>query len=264
MDLLNSALQGASSAPASSRAATGAAESLVVLGAGGTLGSAVLERALSSGHFAPVRAVVREPLASALRGLEVCHASSAQTLQLPLQPPLTTTALMVFERQRRSNGRDDAFFQPASAELLPWARALARCGVRRLLVVVPHAPSMLPAALKQGFASHDEHALAALGFEHLLILRPAQAAAGKAGTAANAPRLQRFADWWLSQLNWMVPASEQAVRTPKLAELVVELARLAASAPAATRVVPPELLASSAAAADSTEALRRWLHTPPG
>lgn len=256
MDLLNSALQGASRAPPVVRAV----ESLVVLGAGGTLGSAVLECALSQTGFAPVRAVVREPLASALRGLEVCQASRALALQLPP----TTTALMVFERERRSNGRDDAFTQPASAELLPWAQALARCGVRRLLVVLPHAPSMLPAALKQGFASSDEHALATLGFEQVLILRPAQRTAASQGAAAAAGRLQRFADGWLAQLHWMVPASEQAVRTATLAGLVVALARLAAAAPGTTRVVPPELLASAAAAAEPTEVLRRWLHTPPG
>jgi hypothetical protein len=71
-------------------------------------------------------------------------------------------------------------------------------------------------------------------------------------------RLQRFANWWLSQLNWMVPASEQPVRAVKLAALVVQLARgLPASTPG-TRVLPPEVLQQAAQSEDPEAVLRAW------
>lgn len=256
MDLLTPALQGATRPTA---AVLATRRSLLVLGAGGTLGSLVLEQALAGGRFAPVQAVVRAPLASALRGLTPWLWPSPD---LPPPGPAAQTALVVFERERRSNGRDDAFVLPAPAQLLRWAASLAAAGTRRLVVVVPHAPSMLPGALKRGFANRDEHALAALGFEQLLILRPAQAAGEGVATGGSRPRrLAAFAAWWLSQLHWMVPEGERAVRALKLAQLVVGLTALLDDAPRGTRVVPPELLVQAAASPDSSAVLRAWLHT---
>ena len=80
-------------------------------------------------------------------------------------------AIIVFERQRQINGRDDAFVQPAPEDLLPLARTLHTRGVKRQLVVVPHPPALLPQALSQGLARLDEAAVAALGFEHLVSRR---------------------------------------------------------------------------------------------
>jgi hypothetical protein len=252
MDLLSHALQGAVRPSADTAAQR---RSLLVLGAGGALGSLVLEQALACGRFSPVMAVVQAPLTSTVRGLAPLHWPAPDA---PAPASAAHTALIVFERERRSNGRDDAFVLPDPAELRAWAEALAARGTRRLLLVVPHAPSMLPAALKQGFANRDEQALAALGFEHLLILRPAQVAAAVA--AAGEGRLQRFAAWWLSQMRWMVPEGERALRAVKLAELVVELAALLDETPGGTRIVPPELLVRAAAPqTEAAQVLRQWL-----
>jgi hypothetical protein len=99
--------------------------------------------------------------------------------------------------------------------------------------------------------------VAALGFEHLVFLRAAQA-----GTAAvGGSRLQRFAAWWLGQLVLMVPTREQPVRAVKLAALVVQLARLLPSATPGTRVVPQELL-WQASQADAEAVLGAWLAPP--
>src|SRR5690606_17283728 len=136
---------------------------------------------------------------------------------------------IVFERARHSNGRDEAFVQADPADLLRWATALHVRGVRRLIVVVPHAPAMLPHALKSGLASLDEGAVAALGFEHLVFIRSAQ----HAGAAASGRSLiERFAGWWLSQLRWMVPQRDQPVRAARLGALAVQLARLLPGSPA--------------------------------
>ena len=258
MDLITHALRAAQPPrPAALRPL----ERALVVGAGGRLGSALLAEALVGGRFQRVAAVVSGPLTSALRGLATLPAAALQT---PLQAPVPTlgaeVGFIVFERERHSNGRDDAFLQPDVGDLPILARALHAGGVRRLLVVLPHAPALLPQALKAGLASLDEGAVAALGFEHLVFVRAAQAAG--AGTLGSA--LERFAGWWLSQLRWMVPAREQPLRAVKLAALVVLLARALPQARPGTRVVPPELLWQAAVLSpegpDAT--LAAWLAQP--
>jgi hypothetical protein len=257
MDSLNQALRGASHASAAPLARL---ETALVIGAGGMLGSAVLAEALVGGRFQHVSALTTGPLKSTVRGLRTLDLAHLQDPPEPDRRPagqaaVADLAFLVFERERHSNGRDDAFLQPAPTDLVALAGALRDRGVRRLLVVVPHAPALLPHALKAGFASRDEGAVAALGFEHLVFVRAAQVAG--ATTAGN--RMQRFAAWWLSQLSWMVPTSEQPVRAVILAALMVQLARLLAAAPAGTRVLPPEVLQACAQAEDPQAVLRAWL-----
>jgi hypothetical protein len=166
-------------------------------------------------------------------------------------------AFLVFERERHSNGRDDAFFRPEPDQLVSLAQALHAGGVRRLLVVVPHSPALLPHALKAGLASLDEGAVAALGFEHLLFLRAAQTGPATLGRSP----AQRLANWWLSQLQWMIPPREQPLRAVRLAQLAVQLAQLLPQAPPGTRVLPPELL-WQAAQGDAPAVLAPWLARP--
>ena len=246
MDMLTHALGGAA-APLPRPAPR--AEQLLVLGGGGALGSAVLAQALACGRFAQVQALVARGLASALRGF----------VPLPVQGLggrlRADTALIVFERARRSNGRDEAFVQPQPEQLAELARQLRYGGVRRLLVVVPHAPALLPEALKHGLASLDEGRVAALGFEQLLFLRAAQAGGGSVAPGW----VRRFAAGWMSQMSWMVPQREQPLRTQRLAELVVQLCWRLAEAPPGTRVLPPELLWQAAQGEWPGALLADWL-----
>ncbi|MFO1271308.1 MAG: hypothetical protein U1F50_06460 [Rubrivivax sp.] len=247
MDALSQAMRGA----LSGAAAPLRLERALVVGGGGTLGSALLGEALVAGRFQQVAAVVAAPLASAVRGfvpVERAALGSAAAADV---------AFVVFERERHSNGRDDAFWQPPPDELVAIARTLRGAGVRRLLVVVPHAPALLPHSLKHGFASRAEGEVAALGFEHLVLLRAAQAA----GSSAAGSRVERFVAWWLSQLRWMVPQAEQPVRAVTLAALAVQLARLLPAAAPGTRVLPPELL-QQAAQGDAAAVLGAWLGRP--
>jgi hypothetical protein len=253
MDHLTQALRGASR---TARVDVPPLESALIVGAGGTLGSAILAEALVAGRFQAVAAVTTGPLSSALRGLrplalERLHGGAPLGCEL---------AVLVFERGRHSNGRDAAFHQPVPGHLVPLARALQAGGVRRLLVVVPHTAALLPQALKAGFATHDEAAVAALGFDHVVLVRAAQL-----GDRSRADgMLQRLASWWLSQLHWMIPQREQPVRAVSLAAVVVQLARRLAASPPGTRVLPPERvwqLAQAAGEADSAALLDEWLAT---
>jgi hypothetical protein len=247
MDLLSQALRGAAS---SGRQATARAEALLVVGGGGVLGSALLARALACGRFARVQALVAKDMASALHGFE----------PVPQTAPMRAdSAVIVFERARRSNGRDEVFVQPQPPQLAPLAARLRAGGVCRLMVLVPHAPALLPQALKQGLATLDEGRVAALGFEQLLFVRAAQAGSGRSAVGWG----QRLAAGWLAQMAWMVPQREQPVRALRLAELAVELLWRLPQAAAATRVLPPELLWQAAHSADGGALLGAWLAGEP-
>jgi hypothetical protein len=250
MTLLGHALQGAQFvAPMASIVPL---STLLVLGGGGNLGSALLGEALVAGRFARVQALVEQPLASTLRGfvpLPLARLQAAGSLG-------ADSALIVFERARHANGRDAAFVQPAPADLHPLAERLRAGGVRRLVVVLPHVPALLPQALRHGLASLDEGAVAGLGFEQLVFVRAAQH--GRSAAAGSWP--QRLANWWLAQLRYMVPQHEQPVRAVALARCVVQLLQLLPAAAPGTRVLAPEALWQAAQNEAGLEAaVRAWL-----
>jgi hypothetical protein len=241
--------------------------SVLVVGAGGSLGSALLAECLVAGRFATVFALVSQELASALRGFVPVH---EQVLQLPRKPrelgakPLAQAAVLVLERSRNSNGRDDAFAQPNAKTWLTTVKALHSQGVRQLVVVLPHAPALMPQALAHGFASEDEAAVAALGFEHVVLVR---AARPSEAVAQKQSRLQAAAAWWLSQMRYMIAQQDQPLRAVVLARCVMELLRLLPHAPAGTRVLAPHTLWAMTQHADGLPhlpvALHAWLHGWP-
>jgi hypothetical protein len=230
-DLLHQALRGARHTVPDALAPR---SRVVVIGAGGALGSAVLAETLVAGRFQQVAALVAAPLASTVRGLLPLTRAELEAGR----GPAAEAAIVVFDRERRSNGRDDAFEMPAPDQLLPLAKALLARGTRRLVVLVPHAPAQLPQALAQGLATLDETALAALGFEHLVILRAARHAERQSASWW----LQRLAQLWLEQLRWMVPTRQQPLRAVALARCVAELVMALPATPPGTRVVSPETL----------------------
>ena len=226
-----------------------------MIGGGGTLGSAVLERLLAWRHFSHARVLVTQGFRAAMHGLEPLVVAPSAIDTPPTAPLAADTALVIFDRTRRANGREDAFVKPQPDALPALARWLFAGGVRRLVVVLPHSMASLPQALKAGLASLDEHAVATLGFEHLVFVRPAQAP----NDASAASGLQRLADGVLAQLRFMVPQAEQPVRVQKVAAFVTELAlRLPASTPG-TRVAPPDLVWMAAQTRDPGTLVQAWL-----
>jgi hypothetical protein len=245
MPTLADALRGARHSPAATRP-----RSALLAGAGGALGAAVLEQALARGGFARVQVLVTGPVAAAMHGFEACTLDS-----LAPRADGPDTGFIVFDRPRHANGREAAFLRPEPAALPALARAFHAAGVRRLLVVLPHAPALLPQALKHGLATLDEQAVAALDFEQLLIVRSAQPSVASGGGSWP----QRVARAVLAQLQWLVPEQEQPVRAARLAEVVALLARRLPAAPPGARVMPPELVWQAAHDADPLPRLDAWL-----
>jgi hypothetical protein len=202
-----------------------------------------------------VGALVDQPIRAALQGFEPVDDEATA-----LRDFGADAALVVFDRARRAFGRERAFVRPEPLALPALATRLHAAGVRSLVVVVPHRPALLPMALQQGLASMDEAAVAALGFEHLVFMRMAQAADATGGAALSAP--QRLARWMLSQLHWMVPQREQPVRADTVARVAAALAVDLPDAPPGTRVLPAALLWQAAQQRDAQALVGTWLDRP--
>ncbi len=228
------------------------ARHVLVAGGAGALGAAVLERLLPGGRFARVGVLAQARLQPALRGLAVVPDDDAA-----LAAFAPGTALVVFDRARRANGREAAFVRPEPESLAALAARLHAAGVRTLVIVVPHQPALLPQALKAGLSNLDEGAVAAMGFERIVFMRMAQAGGG--GPGAPAGPLQRLAGWMLSQLNWLVPLREQPVRIETVARVAAALALALPAAEPGTRVLPPEWLWLAAQGQDADALMALWL-----
>lgn len=247
------ALAAAARPPAAAGATVTGSPRVLVLGGGGVLGARVVERLLAGRRCEAVGVWTVQPLQAALRGL----VPLADTGFDRFRPH---TAVVVFDRARHANGREAAFGQPDPAALPALAARLRGLGVQALVVVVPHAPGLLPQALKQGLATLDETAVAALGFAHLAFMRSAQAGGG-ADAAGRGPA--RLAHWLLGQLHWMVPQGDQPVRSDTVARVAAHLALALPRAAPGTRVLPPELLWAAAQLPDSEAVVDDWLAGRP-
>lgn len=253
-DLLHHALRAGRQA---SPAAAPRQPSTLVLGGAGPLGAAVLETLIAHRAAGQVHVATVDALNVGLRGLQELRLSGPPGTW-PAAP--VQQAVVVFDHARFSNGREDAFWQPDPRELVAVGHWLRASSVGTLLVVMPHAPSSLPEALKQGLANLDEQALAMLGFDHLVVLRSAQ----RPRDMVRRPPLQRLAHWMLSQLQLMIPARERPVRPARVAALVqAVLAQLPAARPG-TRVMRPELVWQSAQLDALDHFVRDWLFPGEG
>ncbi len=253
----SSAIHAALRAP---RAWSHARPRLVVAGATGALGSEVLRRLAGHGHYAHTEVLAKEPIKTGLPSVSMVlfgdGSANEKIENWPTLPLAVQVAVVMFEPPRLYYDRERALWTPRPEQLLPLAQWLRRCGVHTLAVVMPHAQGRLPDAVKSGLANLDEHAVAALGFERMLLVRSAQ----KMPTPAASGFLDKTAAWMLSTLSYMIPQTERAVRPSRLAEFVEAALRVL---PPGTHVASPELLWRAANAADGLKnsAVNGNIHT---
>lgn len=243
---------------------------VLVAGGGGALGSVVLEALLARRCSAQIKVLANRNLIVAMRGLEPVviegfdtfdafdhtdHGACGARPHAAAVAALADLAVIVFDVERHANGRELAFVRPQPHDLSRLAHWLHGRGVRRLIVVLPHAPAGLPDALKHGLANLDEQTVAALGFEHVVFVRSAHAPA----TGRATRWLQRLADGMLAQLRMMVASANQPVRARKVAQFVAELAAQLPSSMPGTRVAPPELVWQAAQLHDASGLVQAWL-----
>jgi hypothetical protein len=222
---------------------------LVIAGATGALGNEVLRRLVGLGLFRQTQVLAREPITTGIRGVRVHVVSDAQPDDW--EPIEATAAVVMFDPPRLFYERERALWTPRPEELPALARWLRDCGVTTLAIVMPHTQMRLPESLKRGLASLDEHAVAALGFERVLIVRSAQ----KPGTQQGGSFFAKLARWMLSSLKYLIPSSEQPVRAVKVAEFVAHALKLA---PAGIHIAASETV-WQAAQGDVRAAVARWV-----
>ncbi|MDN4591094.1 hypothetical protein DBA29_21665 [Xenophilus aerolatus] len=227
-------------------------QTLLIAGATGALGSELVRRLAGTHRYAHTRVLTGEPMHDGLRGVESVTVPAAEPVGAwPAMPHARAdVAVVAFDPPRLYHGRERALWAPQPAQLGELARWLQAQGVRTLAVVQPHDQGSLPEALKHGLATMDEHALAALDFTSVLILRTARKPA-----ALKLGLLERLAAWMLSVTRFMVPSTERPVRGAKVAELLDVALQIA---PPGVHVAAPEVV--WAASQGHTRAVaERWL-----
>jgi nucleoside-diphosphate-sugar epimerase len=239
---------------------------VLVIGGGGALGSSVLEQLLAQHGFGHVRVLATPRFRVGMQGLEplvvesfddvapVAAATGSHTEPVDAVS-VADIAVVVFDRERHANGRDEAFMRLAPEALPDAARWLHGHGVRHLVVVMPHQTAGMPQTLTAGLANLDEQAVASVGFSHVVFVRSAQSSQKQRG----GPLLARIAHSLLAQLMFMVPQAEQPVRARKVAQFVAELAARLPQADAGTRVAAPALVWQASQMAHSGALVSAWL-----
>ena len=223
---------------------------LLIAGATGVLGAEVLRRIAGLHRFERTQVLAREPMRDGMRGIDCLLVEEAVAPhRWPLAP--ADTGLVMFDPPRLFNDRERALWTPQPGQLVEVAAWMHRSGVTTLVVVLPHDLGRLPEALKRGLASLDEQAVAALGFDRLVIVRSARKPASK----ASAGLLHGLAGWMLSIMKYMVPSQEQPVRAVKVADFVAAALEMA---PPGVHVAASEMV-WQAAQGDVSQAVRAWL-----
>jgi hypothetical protein len=123
---------------------------LLIAGAGGVLGNAVLRRLIGMHRYTRTQVLAREPMAPTLRQIGI-HVVAGAMAEWPLLQ--ADVAVVMFDPPRMFYGRERALWVPAPEQLAALAAWLHRCGVHTLAVVLPHTQGSLPAALQRGLAS---------------------------------------------------------------------------------------------------------------
>lgn len=206
---------------------------LLMAGATGALGNAVLQRLTGSPRYPSVDVLAREAIRPGLRSVRIAVREGERIADWPLLS--ADTGIVLFDPPRLHYQRERALWTPKPEQLPDLATWMQRCGVKTMAIVLPHDQGRLPRALQQGLANLDEQAVAALGFDRLLIVRSAV----KPAAPAARNLWQRLANLVLSGLAYMLPHSQSPVRASKVAELVDLALR---EMPPGIHIAPAELV----------------------
>jgi hypothetical protein len=224
---------------------------VLLAGATGALGEAMVTRLASSSSVRLLSVLVREPMAMSLQRVKDLRVTGDEPAHWP--PALADEGWILMDPPRLFHGREKAMLAVQPAEFRSIAAWMRRSGVRRLVVVLPHQQGRLPEAIKRGLATDDEHAVAAMGFDTVLLLRSAQPGA-RSATAGGF--LARLAAGMLGVLHYLVPNNQKPVRADGVARVASCALELA---PPGIHVAAPELVWAAAAAPDPLPLLGRWL-----
>lgn len=226
---------------------------LMVAGATGVLGNEVLRTLAGSLRFGHTLVLAREPVRKGLARVDLVVQPGEDVSRWPLRP--ADVAVVMFEPPRLYYERERALWVPRPDGLEALARWQRACGVRTLVVVMPHAQGLLPQALQHGFATLSEQAVSALGFERVIWLRSAE----KPPVVRARHPLHRARDLVLSVFAYMVPAAQKPLRAAQVARVVSLLLQ---HAPPGVHVCSHERM-RQALDGDVSGAVQSWFRRGP-
>jgi hypothetical protein len=209
-----SALQADRVAPVGGRVA--ARRRLLVAGAVGRLGEAVLNEALARGGHAEVVALAEDAATMSLgiRGLSLAP--------LHALPPLDDVCLVQSDPHapgaRSFHGRDAPFAMVDPVAMPRIAAAAAAAGARRLVLVHPLPAWQQMSRFHLGLGGRAELDIAQLPFDSVAVMRPLAESGPAAGSW-----LQRIANVYLSLQFLMLPRSLPTLTSLQVARVAVEL-----------------------------------------
>ena len=222
---------------------------VLVAGATGLVGRAVLQRLAGDARLGPVTALVRQ--AGQASGLPTGVQASVvdfNTLGQAGQPglPPTDWALCCLGTTIKVAGSQAAFRAVDFDAVLAFARAAKVAGANRLGVVSALGADARSAVFYNRVKGEMEQALRSLGLPHLVIARPSLLL-GERSALGQAPRLvETLAQAWMPAIGWLIPRPLRPISADAVATALV--AALADNTPGV------QLLESSAlqALADSS------------
>ncbi len=233
----------------------------LVAGATGHLGSDWLRacernRGHSEQAHPLVQVLTTQAFSASVGRAQMRLAPQGECAQWAPQPGSVDVLIVLFDPPRLYYQRERALWAPTPSDTPALARWAAACGAHTLLLVQPHEQGRMPAALRAGLASLDEHALASSGVQRLIVLRSARAPQHARGHTW----LDRMAAQWWSVFGLMLPQQWQAPRSAGVAAFALACLR---HAPAGVHVATPEQvwLAAQSAPAGRGHAASK---APPG
>ncbi|MEP7155669.1 MAG: hypothetical protein ABI905_07830 [Betaproteobacteria bacterium] len=195
----------------------------ISIGNAGTLGEAVLARLLSAPHYKRVHVATTMPMrtsAPRLSSVDYADLAAAQSWPMPAnENEHITDAVLIVGGQHSYFRRDNAFPIIGEEDAIALARITRENHCTRLMLIAPM--SAWTAMTLGGLAHFDEleRAIGAMGFETLVVVRPAAHAQSR--TAGN--WIAQIADALLSTLTqYMTSASRQPLRAQIVAQAAVD------------------------------------------
>ena len=208
-------------------AAPRASRSALAIGTVGRIGEELLNCLLESPEYHVVHVLVETPMRSMMPRLQPHQVSIAAMNDLPhtsakIALPFADDVFCCISDARSYFKRDQAYVMLGKDQIAPLAQIAAGNGAKRFILLAPLSAFLQLTAPAGGLIDILESELAALGFETLIIVRPA---ADYATTQGNV--LERLIGWGAKAImQIMIPQRLQPLRARQIAQAAVNAARL--------------------------------------
>jgi hypothetical protein len=201
-----------------------AARSVLLLGAAGRLGEAILAALTSHSGVATIDVATIKPIEMGVARVRGVTLDQLHKVDIVLVHLLDLSHML----SSSFYGRDAAFAPIDEAKLIELIAPLLEAGAKHLVVVKPLSSFQQIGGHARQLISPAEMQLHQAAFESLTIIRPAPLVESSKGSATSGSFLERFFSGFFRgylRLNFFtMPNTFEPIRTDQLAPLIVDLA----------------------------------------